>query len=44
MCVVPMIMMILYAGLALGPLMAEKLNESCRDSSGKEDEEKKEGS
>ena len=40
MCIVPMIMVVLYAGLALGPLLVETLNEGCRDSSGEEDEEK----
>lgn len=41
MCIVPMIIALVYVGLILGQTLVEKLNESCRDSSGKKDEEKK---
>lgn len=40
MCIVPVVIIILYAGLALGPLLAGNLDEICRNSSGKEDKEK----
>ncbi len=42
MCIVPAIMMFLYAGLALGPLLMEKFDENRRNSSGEEDQEKEE--
>lgn len=37
MCIIQVVVILLYAGLALGPLLLEILNENCRDSSGKED-------
>lgn len=40
MCIIPVVMMILYAGLAVGPLLVEKLNETDGDSSGEEDQKK----
>ena len=40
MCIVPVVIIILYAGLALGPLFAGELDEIRRNSSGKEIEEK----
>lgn len=40
MCMIPMIIILMYAGLALGPLLAGELDETYGTTSGKEDEEK----